>query len=148
MGNSHTYLYNNLMSSAMNIMESASDPARPLEGWSAKVIIGHISDVDEQVWLRRIRLIVDAFRKNLPIPSLAWWEPDPVATELKFRDLSLDQVSARLFDSRTAIIRTLSDLAPEEWEALALHETFGTLSVTSLTEKLLLHDDEHLTSLS
>jgi hypothetical protein len=43
------------------------------------------------VWHARIHLMVDASREGLPMPALMWWEPDAQATELKYRDFSLEQ---------------------------------------------------------
>jgi len=136
-----------LMDSASRLAAMAGESSRSDEGWTPATILGHVSDVDEQVWHARIHLMVDAFHKGLPTPSLKWWEPDAQATELKYRDYSLERAIARLYSSRAAIIETLSNLSDEEWQASALHDTFGTLTVTLLPEKILLHDEEHLESL-
>lgn len=136
-----------LMDSASRLVAMAGESSRSDEGWTPATILGHVSDVDEQVWHARIHLMVDAFHKGLPTPSLKWWEPDAQATELKYRDYSLERAIARLYSSRAAIIETLSNLSDEEWQASALHDTFGTLTVTLLPEKILLHDEEHLESL-
>jgi len=147
MDSSRTDILVELMASANRLAETANSAFSSDEGWTPTTILGHVSDVDEQVWHARIHLMVNAFHKALPIPSLMWWEPDAAATELKYRDFSLDQAIARLFGSRTAIIETLSNLSDEEWQASALHDTFGTLTITLLPEKILLHDEEHLESL-
>lgn len=144
---SHTDALTDLMDSASRLAATASESLRSEEGWSPAMILGHVSDVDEQVWHARIRLMVDALHKGLPMPSLMWWEPDAQATELKYRDYSLERAIARLYSSRSAIIETLSNLSEGDWGASALHDTFGTLTVTLLPEKILLHDEEHLESL-
>ncbi len=143
----HTDALTELMDSASRLAATASQSSRADEDWTPTTILGHVSDVDEQVWHARIHLMVDAFHKGLPMPSLMWWEPDAQATELKYRDYSLEKAIARLYSSRAAIIETLSKLSNEEWQASALHDTFGTLTVTLLPEKILLHDEEHLESL-
>lgn len=148
MDSSRADVFTELMASAGLIAETASGATWSDEGWSPITILGHVSDVDEQVWHARIHLMVSALHKGLPIPSLTWWEPDGEATELKYRDYSLEQAIARLFSSRSAIIDTLSNLSDDEWKASALHNTFGTLTVVLLPEKILLHDEEHLESLS
>jgi len=147
MESSRTDTMTELMDSASRLAAMASESSRSDEGWTPATIIGHVSDVDEQVWHARIRLMVDASKKGLPVPSMKWWEPDPHATELKYRDYSLEKAIARLYSSRAAIIETLSDLSDAEWQAPALHDTFGTLTVALLPEKILLHDEEHLESL-
>lgn len=143
----HADALTELMDSANRLAATASGSAHSDEGWTPATILGHVSDVDEQVWLARIHLMVDALHKGLPMPSLMWWEPDAQATELKYRDYTIEGAIARLYSSRTAIIQTLSGLTDEEWEASALHDTFGTLTVALLPEKILLHDEEHLESL-
>jgi hypothetical protein len=143
----HSEALTQLMDSASRLAATASESSRSDEGWTPATILGHISDVDEQVWHARIHLMVDAFHKGLPTPSLKWWEPDAQATELKYRDYSIEKAIARIYQSRAATIETLSTLSEEEWQASALHDTFGTLTVSLLPEKILLHDEEHLDSL-
>lgn len=144
---SHADVLTELMDSANRLATTASGSTHSDEGWTPTMILGHVSDVDEQVWLARIRLMVDAFHNSLPVPSLMWWEPNAHATELKYQDYTVEKVIARLYSSRAAIIETLSGLSEEEWGASALHDTFVTLSVVLLPEKILLHDEEHLESL-
>ena len=144
---SHSDVLTDLMDSASRLAAMASESGRSDEGWTPVTILGHVGEVDEQVWHARIHLMVDTRRKGLAMPSLMWWEPNAQATELKYRDYSLEKAIARLYSSRAAIIETLSSLSHEDWGASASHETFGTLSVTLLPEKILLHDEEHLESL-
>lgn len=143
----HTDALIDLMESAIRLAETAIESSRSDEGWTPVTIIGHVSDVDEQVWLARIHLIVDAFHNGRSVPSLSWWEPDAEATEMKYRDYSLEQAIARLFTTRAAMIESLSRLVDDEWEASAMHDTFGRLTVALLPEKVLAHDEEHLESL-
>lgn len=144
---SHTDALTDLMDSASRLAATASESSRSDEGWSSAMILGHVSDVDEQVWHARIHLMVDALHKGHPMPSLMWWEPDAQATEMKYRDYSLERAIARLYLSRAAIIETLSILSEDDWSASASHDTFGMLTVMLLPEKILLHDEEHLESL-
>jgi hypothetical protein len=147
MDSPHADVLTQLMDSASRLAATARESSRSDEGWTPATILGHVSDVDEQVWHARIHLMVDAFHKGQPKPLLMWWEPDAQATELKYRDFSIEKAIARLYQSRAAIIETLSTLSEEEWQASALHDTFGTLTVSLLPEKILLHDEEHLESL-
>ena len=147
MGISYSVVLNELMDSASRLAETAITASWSDEGWTPVTILGHISDVDDQVWHARIHLMIGALHDGLPVPSLMWWEPDAQATELKYQNYSLEQSIARLFTTRAAIIETLSQLTNEEWKASALHDTFGKLTVDLLPEKILLHDEEHLESL-
>lgn len=144
---SRTDALTELMDSANRLAATASESTLSEEGWTPATILGHVSDVDEQVWHDRIHLMVDAFRKGLPQPELMWWEPDARGTERKYREFSIEMAIARLYSTRSAIIDTLSKLTESDWKAPALHDTFGILTVKLLPEKILLHDDEHLESL-
>lgn len=147
MDSGHADALTQLMDSASRLAATASESSRSDDGWTPATILGHVSDVDEQVWHARIRLMVDALHKGQPKPSLMWWEPDAQATEVQYRNFSIEKAIARLYRSRAAIIETLSTLSEEEWQASAVHDTFGTLTVSLLPEKILLHDEEHLDSL-
>ena len=144
---SRANLLTELMASAGFLAVNAIEASWSDEQWSPITILGHVSDVDEQVWHARIHLMVNAFHEGLPTPSFSWWEPDTAATQLKYRDYSLEQATARLFTSRSAIIETLSNLSDDDWNASATHSTFGKLTLPLLPEKILLHDQEHLESL-
>ena len=145
---SHSAALIDLMDSAISLSETAIESPISDEGWTPVTIIGHVSDVDEQVWHARISLMIDAFHQGLPAPLLRWWEPDAAATELKYRDSSLEQAIARLFMTRAAMIQTLGRLTTDEWEASAMHDIFGKLTVTMLPQKVLSHDEEHFESLA
>lgn len=136
-----------LIDSANHLVQVASSSVFNGSGWSPIVILGHVSDVDEQVWLVRINLMVQKFRANEPGPTFAWWEPDPHATQLKYEDYSLDEVIESLLSTRSAIVSTLNSLDLEDWNATASHATFGLLTVIGMVNQILMHDKEHLASL-
>lgn len=136
-----------LTDSANHLVRSASSSPFNGNGWSPIVILGHVSDVDEQVWLARIDSMVRTFRANEPRPTFAWWEPDPLATQLKFERYSLDEAAAHLLSSRKRVISTLNALDIQDWNAKASHATFGLMHLADMIEKILIHDKEHLASL-
>ena len=64
--------------------EAAAIPADPdVDWWSPAVVVGHLSQVDLEVWLPRLELMVEA-RAGSSRPSFAWWEPDADATRRAF----------------------------------------------------------------
>ncbi|MDP1721009.1 MAG: DinB family protein [Candidatus Nanopelagicaceae bacterium] len=136
-----------LIDSANHLVRSASSSLLSGNGWSPIVILGHVSDVDEQVWLARINLTVRTFRANEPRPTFAWWEPDPQATQLKYEKYSLDEAAAHLLSARKRVISTLNALDAQDWNAQASHATFGLMHLADIIEKILIHDKEHLASL-
>lgn len=135
-----------LINSADKLVQVAFSSAFNGSGWSPIVILGHVSDVDEQVWLTRINLMVQKFRADEPGPTFAWWEPDPQATQLKYEEYSLDDATMHLLSARKRIIYTLKGLDAPDWNASASHATFGALTLVGIVEQILLHDMEHLAS--
>jgi hypothetical protein len=134
-----------LLMSADRVLESAraaTPPEDPLE-WAPATVVGHLSLVDEQVWLPRLELMV----ASDTAPSFTWWEPDGDETRDAFATMSLDETGARLLASRTAILHRLRSLDDEGWAATGLHDVFGVMDVEALMIQALAHDEEHRASL-
>ena len=136
-----------LINSVNRLVQTASSAIFNGDGWSPIVILGHVSDVDEEVWLRRINLMVQAYRAEQSRPAFSWWEPDPHATQLKYENYSLDDAITHLLSSRNRIVGTLRSLSEEDWNASASHTTFGVLTLVGIVKQILVHDMEHLDSL-
>lgn len=116
----------------------------PIPGeWPAQVVLGHVSQVDEQVWIPRIRQMCQALASGSVPPSFAWWEPDASATFNRFSEMSLEAASALAMSTRTHLLTTVKELTPEQWNATAEHEAFGHIDVSGLIIQILTHDEEH-----
>ena len=135
-----------LIDSANHLVKVASVSVFNGSGWSPIVILGHVSDVDEQVWSVRIDSMVQAYRTEQSRPAFSWWEPDPHATQLKYEKYSLDDAITHLLTARNEIVRKLKGLDSEDWNASAKHATFGVLTLLGIVEQILVHDTEHLAS--
>jgi hypothetical protein len=111
--------------------------------WPAQVVLGHVSQVDEQVWIPRIVQMCQALGASEEPPIFSWWEPDANATYEKFVDLPLEDVCALAMSTRTHLVTAVKDLTPEQWVATASHEAFGTIDIAGLIIQILTHDEEH-----
>lgn len=136
-----------LIDSVDRLILLASSSIYSGDGWSPVVILGHLSDVDEQVWSVRIELMLAAQRAKESRPTFSWWEPDPLATQLKYEQYSWEEAKARLHSTRNGIVSTLNVLDAEDWNASASHATFGILTLVGMVNQILIHDKEHLASL-
>jgi hypothetical protein len=134
-----------LLMSADRVIDAArtTEPADDAESWPPATIIGHLSQVDEQVWLPRLELMVT----SVDVPAFTWWEPDPAATRVAFATTSIDEAGARLLASRTGLLHRLRELDDASWAAAARHDVFGVLDVEGLMIQVLGHDEEHRASL-
>jgi hypothetical protein len=117
------------------------------EQWAPPVVLGHISQVDELVWLPRIQLMCQAQATGDPPPQFVWWEPDPAETVAKFGRQSLDDVAALAMSHRTTLLSAVKDLTPTQWQSQAKHDAFGEIDVSELLIQVLTHDEEHRASL-
>jgi hypothetical protein len=136
-----------LLMSADRVITAAQSAAGPRDpaGWPPSVIVGHLSQVDELVWMPRIDVMVHA-RGESP-PEFDWWEPDPEATRVAFAQASVDEAAARLLAARTTMVHRLRELTDEEWSATAHHAIFGVIDVEGLLIRVLSHDEDHRGSL-
>jgi hypothetical protein len=115
--------------------------------WAPPFVLGHISQVDELVWLPRIQLMCQAQAAGDPIPEFVWWEPNPAETIANFGGQSLQDVSAIAMSNRTMLLSAVKDLTPTQWQAKAKHDAFGEIDVSALLIQVLTHDEEHRASL-
>ncbi|CAB5041604.1 MAG: hypothetical protein F2926_02460 [Actinobacteria bacterium] len=132
-----------LMDSARSICDQSDQSHWNGEGWSPAIIIGHLVDVDKQVWMVRFELMRSALRDGAPIPQLAWWEPDGVETARKYANSTLAEVKASFLSSREHMLSYLSRLSASERLAPAAHQVFGEIAIESMLQIILNHDREH-----
>lgn len=132
-----------VIQAAEKVEAKESSASGSSDEWGPQVILGHLSQVDEEVWLRRINLMVDAYDSGADVPAFVWWEPDPVETQTRFASYSVQDAGAELMSTRTKVLTRLRDLSEEQWQAVASHDTFGQISITDLLLEQLGHDEEH-----
>ena len=135
-----------MIQSAQTAAEKQNHLVIPGE-WPAQVVLGHVSQVDEQVWMPRIAQMCSALAAGGEPPSFDWWEPDGSATYERFKDMSLSETSALAMSVRTQLLSVVKELTPEQWSATAEHEAFGHIDVSGLIIQILTHDEEHRASL-
>ena len=141
----HSTLMVELLMSADRVITAAASCPQPEEpdAWPPAVVVAHLSQVDDQVWLPRLQLMTTAAEP----PTFGWWEPDAQATASMFADSSVDDASALLLASRTRLLHALRDLTDDQWQSTATHLTFGEMDVEALMLLALSHDEEHRASL-
>lgn len=118
------------------------------EGWTPAQILGHIVDVNEEVWMARFAMMRAALHGGQEPPQLAWWEPDGEKTAEKYAALSVADSIALLRKSRNEMSIFLRSLSVEDRLAPAIHRTFGTITIESMLQIILNHDEEHRASIN
>ena len=139
---------NALADSTQSLCQSASECDFKGEGWAPVITLGHIVDVDTEVWMARFELMVIALRTNQSPPQLASWEPDGEKTAEKYGSYTLAQSIELLKESRSLMLNYLKSLTIEERQALAIHMSFGNITIESMLAVILNHDEEHRATLS
>ncbi|MCX6433144.1 MAG: DinB family protein [Actinobacteria bacterium] len=137
-----------LLMSADRVISAAQEaPAEPRgDGWPAATVVGHLSQVDTEVWLPRLDQMVIGRQEGMT-PSFAWWEPEAEQTLVRFAGMTADDAGAQLLASRTLLLHRLRELTDDDWDARAEHEAFGSLDVEGLMLQVLSHDEEHRASI-
>ena len=122
-----------IMSADRIITAAEAGKARSGE-WNPATIVGHLTQVDEQVWMARIITILDpTYSERYPDgASFPWWEPDPVATEKKYAELAPTSVAADFLAMRTSLLMLLKGLPGDVWQRTwPVSYTHLTLPTTS-----------------
>ena len=117
------------------------DPAEH-EGWPPQVILGHVSYVDQHVWLPRLHEMA-----VVELPQWEWWEPEGIDWFGLYGGQSWDEVVAEFALSRAATVAYLKALPEAGWSRRAVHTVFGEIAVAGLCEEILTHDNDHLAQL-
>jgi hypothetical protein len=141
-----------LIDSANEICDVAEKSGRSDQfngtNWTPAIILGHLVDVDNEVWMARFEVMRQAQISEAPIPRMQWWEPDPVKTAEKYSKQSFEQARRNLIESRESMVSYLRNLSVHERTAAAQHRTFGSITIESMLQVLLDHDKEHQASLT
>ena len=136
-------MLNTLVGSAGSVIAAAGSASAVPGGWTPGTVVGHLADVDNEVWAPRVRLMVESRRSGMATPSFAWWEPDPIETAHRYELLPLADCAVKFLHARSALVGYLRGLTAADWTATATHATFGVMTVQQCLERLLDHDVEH-----
>jgi DinB superfamily len=112
------------------------------DGWPPQVILGHISYVDQHVWLPRLHEMA-----VVELPRWEWWEPSGVDWQGIYGSQPWSAVVDEFTASRAATVAYLMGLSEAGWSRRAVHTVFGEIAVAGLCEEILTHDNDHLAQL-
>jgi hypothetical protein len=135
-----------LVVSAKGLCDQAEKAGISGDGWNPTTVIGHIVDVDNEVWMTRFELMLRALASSEPPVQFTWWEPDPLKTIERYSTYSLEQTQTALMASRKHMANFLSALTEAERLAPAVHKTFGKVTIETMMRVILDHDQEHAKS--
>ena len=122
-------------------LEPSLDPAEH-DGWAPQVILGHVTYVEEHVWLPRLHEMA-----TVEVPNWQWWEPSGVDWLGIYGQRSWVDVVEEFAGARAATCSYLTALPEAGWARRARHAVFGELAVAGLCEEILTHDNEHVAQL-
>jgi hypothetical protein len=92
-------------------------------GWSVKEILGHLIDMDREVWWSRITAILE--RKN-------WCS------------LPIEDVFAQLMRTRWEFAMKLQEIAAQDFEKIGEHPALGEVSIFKILQFLVANDARYL----
>ncbi|MCP4424693.1 MAG: DinB family protein [Chloroflexi bacterium] len=109
------------------------------EQWSAADVVAHLIDVESQ-YLKRLQRVVGEERPYLPSihPNPGASAPTSSATEL------MESFS----QARVGTLGFLQGLTRDDWGRTAVHESWGEMNLHTLVQRLVNHDNEHLSQMA
>lgn len=109
------------------------------ETWNAHMLVAHLAG-SEGPFLKRLEHILAEANPYVPYfgPDVA--RPDAPGT--------LDELLEQFLAGRQALVRRLVELAPEDWERPAVHETMGPTTLALQAQNMTKHDADHLAQLA
>jgi hypothetical protein len=124
------------------ILADAGDDAigrRPPEGrWSAHEHLAHLGRYHE-VFLDRLERILTEDR-----PHLGRYRSEEDSGAGRWFALPAAEVLDRMRDLRGLLVDRVAKLAPEQWERIGVHPSFGEMPLALWIEFFLVHEGHHL----
>ena len=129
--------------------------------WSAKEVVCHLRDIEEQFILRFRTMLAMDDPKFLTLgdmpPNLSEWgleegddlplNPDRWAEERQYLRHDTDAALCAFGKRRAETLTFLRKLAPEQWQRGSLHTTLGRMTFSDWVALIAAHDDNHLNQL-
>ena len=116
-------------------------------GWTPAIILGHIVDIDKESWLARFEMMCTALHEGQEPPRIERREPDSAKTSEKYAAFSVTDSTALLRQSRKELLSFLQSLSVADRGAIAMHKTLGAITIESMLQFILVHDEEHRASI-
>lgn len=108
--------------------------------WSPRDVVAHLTDLEEQDWMVRVRLILEA-GESRPFPPV-----DRVRFRTTLAGRSVDQLLALFTERRAQNLQALEArrLGPPDLTRRGLHPTLGSVTLAQLLATWVVHDFTHL----
>lgn len=130
--------------------------------WSAKEVVCHLRDIEEQFILRFRTMLAMEDPKFLTLgdmpPHLSEWglaegdgaplDPDRWAEERQYLRHDTDAALRAFGKRRAETLAFLRALTPEQWQRGSLHTTLGRMTFDDWVTLIAAHDDNHLAQLN
>ena len=124
------------------IEQAAAAELVPESEWQPVVVIGHLTRVDQAVWLPRLDQMASE-----DDPHWQWWEEPEFDWVGTYGGRSLEAALVDFTASRNEIVEHLAHLDDAGWARIGTHDTFGRIDVMGLGREILVHDAEHVAQL-
>jgi hypothetical protein len=110
-----------------------------LEKWSINEHLGHLIDVDRDIWGPRIHTMIqirNAYFENI--------DQDQLVKDHRWQDASLAELTAQLMRARWNNAILINALPEEAFVATAKHFDRGVITLQNIIEIMVDHDAHHL----
>ncbi|WP_394848634.1 DinB family protein [Pendulispora brunnea] len=131
-----------LRASVEGISAEEARLAAPNHGLSVVEHAWHLADLEEEAFaVRMARMLEEDF------PHLPDFDGDHEAKVRRYRERDLDTALTRFAAARSANLRRLERVRPDEWARAAVQDGVGSLTLADLVCRMLDHDRSHAAEL-
>ena len=107
-------------------------------GWCAVEVVGHLADVDREIYLPRVeRLLAE------PMPAFENVDPTPWAEARRYREREPAASIEDWAGARATLVETLAPLSRRDWARVAFHSTRGHVTLGDFIRAWVDHDLSH-----
>lgn len=114
------------------------DLRRDPDRFTIREALAHLSDW-EAIWRERIGRILTEEK-----PALLGYDEGQIALDRDYARRPLAESLARLSAERPLLVKTLSELSPEQWARTGVRDEIGPVTINDLAALVLGHDGYHL----
>lgn len=108
------------------------------DAWSAKEIACHLRDAAR---IYHERLFLTATHEH---PFLPAYDEAALARDARYQETDTAEIVPDLRSWREETVDLLTNLAPEAWDRIAVHEELGEMSLVQIAAHMVDHEADHL----
>lgn len=114
------------------------DPRDGDKGWTVLEVVSHLAEFDGYFYLRAVLMLEQVY------PTLPAYDQEALAREHDYIKQDINEVYARLAESRKRFVDFFNNLSEEQWNRAGVHPEKGHFTLTDAVMNVTSHDLTHI----